>query len=180
MVRYGLLLCLLAILSGPLYTEPGYSTIQHSISELAAQNTDNAWIMRLGLLALSVATIWGYAMKPILRNAPFAIFGIFMALSALLPHKPFIAGRPYSELLDIAHSAASSLAGFSAVVGFLVLAFATDRTADKLICGSLAVLYTALPLGMLAFPQYQGILQRTIFFSFIIWAFFRYPLTRDA
>lgn len=56
-IRAGAVICLVAFLAGPLYTEPGYDWVRHSISELAAQNTANAWIMRLGLFCLGAAAV---------------------------------------------------------------------------------------------------------------------------
>ena len=40
--------CALAILAGPLYTDPGYEWIRHSVSELAGQATSIAWVLTLG------------------------------------------------------------------------------------------------------------------------------------
>jgi hypothetical protein len=48
-VAAGALLCLATILLGPLYTEAGYDRVRHSVSELAAHGTENAWFMRIVL-----------------------------------------------------------------------------------------------------------------------------------
>lgn len=42
MIRAGVIVCALAILVGPSYTEAGYDWTGHAISELAAQSADNA------------------------------------------------------------------------------------------------------------------------------------------
>jgi putative copper export protein len=178
MIRAGVIVCLFAIALGPLYTEAGYDWTRHSVSELAAQNTGNAWIMRLGLFSLGSATVFGYFRERGKFNIFFLSFGFFIALSALLSHKPIIEGRPYSELLDQLHSACASLAGFSAVAGFVLKAVQTKAWRRKLTYASIATAYTILPLGMFELPEYQGVFQRIIFGSFILWVLIDNP-SRD-
>lgn len=178
MVRACLIICLVTILLGPLYTEPGYSFISHSISELAAQNTGNAWIMRVGLLSLGFATILGFIQQRNLLNFPFLIFGIFIALSAIFPHKPFMPDRDYSNAIDIVHSWFASLAGFSSVIGFTLRAVVATRVRKKIVYSVFVAAYTLLPAGMFIIPSIQGLLQRLIFISFILWAYIEYPKCR--
>lgn len=179
-VDAGVIVCLLAILFGPIYTEAGYDWVRHSVSELAAQNTDNAWVMRLGLASLGSAAILGYFQERARFNIFFLVFGLLIALSALLPHKPFIEDRPYSELLDWLHSACASLGGFSAVAGFVLETFRSKPFHRKLIYGTIALSYTVLPLAMFAVPDYQGVFQRIIFVSFIFWVLIDRPGEADA
>jgi hypothetical protein len=102
----------------------------------------------------------------------FLIFGICIIFSAFFSHRPFIAGRTFSEAIDYAHSVFSTLAGISAVAGFLLLAINAEAAARKLVYGSFAGAYTLLPIGMFFFPGSQGVLQRLIFGSFIAWQLF--------
>ncbi|MFQ6006805.1 MAG: DUF998 domain-containing protein [Woeseia sp.] len=111
-IRAGALVFLIAVLAGPLYTEPGYDWVRHSIGELAAQNTRNAWIMRFGLFCLGAATVLGYFRERSRFNVFFLFFGLTVGLSAFLPHKPFTVGRPFPDLLDQWHSAFATLGGF--------------------------------------------------------------------
>lgn len=162
-------ICLISIIFGPWYSEPGYDWLRHSISELAAQHTDNAWVMRLGLFSLGSGVILGFRSDRAKYNVLFLCFGVFIALSALFPHKPFIPGRPYSQTLDFAHSLCASIGGFSAVLGFVVLALRAETGARRAIYVTFATAYTVLPMAMLAFADLQGLFQRTIFISFIAW-----------
>jgi len=167
--RLAAALCLLAILLGPLYTEPGYSWVHNAISELAGQDTHNAWIMRLGLGLLGLSTIMGFIRQRDKFNVFFLLFGVFIMLSAIFPHKPFIEGRAYSEGLDQWHSAFASLGGMSAVGGFTMLAIRAPDTRPRWLYITLASAYTLLPMAMFALPAFQGLFQRMIFFSFILW-----------
>lgn len=99
----------------------------------------------------------------------FLSFGFFIALSAVLPHKPFIEGRPCSELLDQLHGACASLGRLSAVAGFVLKAVRSATWPVKSVYASIAAAYTMLPLAMFAIPAYQGVFQRIIFGSFILW-----------
>lgn len=169
-IRITAVFCLLTILLGSVYTEPGYDWIRHSISELAGQNTGNAWVMRLGLLGLGLGAAWGYLTRRSKYNIFFLVFGVFIVLAALFPHRPFVEGRAYSALIDDVHSVCSTIAGMSAVGGFLLLAIRATSTGRKLMYAALAAAYTILPLGMVVVPSVHGLLQRLIFGSFIAWS----------
>lgn len=160
------LICLTAIVFGPFYTEGGYSWVQHSVSQLAAQNTANAGVLRSGLVSLGAGTIWGHYANRAKYSVFFLIFDICIIFSAFFSHRPFIAGRAFSEVVDSAHRKFSTLAGLSAVAGSFLLAVNAKATARKLVYGSFAGAYTLLPMGMFFFPGSQGVLQRLIFGEF--------------
>ncbi|MDH4106840.1 MAG: DUF998 domain-containing protein [Gammaproteobacteria bacterium] len=180
-IRVLVLASLAAIFAGPWYTEPGYDWIAHSVSELAGQHTKNAWIMRGGLLALGAASIAGFlAFRPGF-NVLFAGFGLFIALSALFPHKPFVTDRPYSELLDQVHSICASVAGLCAVLGFVFKARVAEARAAMLSYALIAAAYTLVPMLMFSLPAWQGLFQRALFLSFSIWVLADgLPRRRDA
>lgn len=161
--------CLAAIFAGPWYTEPGYDWTLHSVSELAGQDTRNAWIMRGGLFALGLASIVGYAAYRPRFNLLFAAFGLFIAMSALFPHKPFVAGRPFSEALDQVHSVFASLGGLCAVLGFVLKARVAGTRPCALAYAVIAIAYTLLPLLMFSVPSLQGLFQRLLFVSYAAW-----------
>lgn len=128
-----------------------------------------------GLLLPSMGIVIGFFGERRRADVPFLAFGIFVALSAVFPHRPFVEGRAFSETTDMIHSVVSFLTGLSAVVGFIVR-FVVDRnTWKRVIYLSLVVLYTILPLMMVFFPTLEGALQRVIFGSFFVWAVMDYP-----
>lgn len=170
LVRLLVLGCLATIIAGPWYTEPGYDWLSHSVSELAGQQTRNAWVMRLGLIALGLASVVGYlAFRPGF-NIPFAAFGLLIGLSAIFPHKPFVADRPYSELMDQLHSAFASIGGLCAVLGFALKARNAGTAAARYGYALIAAAYTLLPVLMFSIPAWQGLFQRALFVSYGAWA----------
>jgi hypothetical protein len=173
--RLGILLASLAILLGPFYSEPDYAWFSHTVSELAAQNTRNAWVMQAGLFVLGAGILVDYLRSRQPRDIPFAIFGLFIALSAIFPHKPFIDGRSFSGDIDFVHSIFASFAGVAAVVGFILRFVNEERRGVKVIYLTLSVAYTILPGMMVVYPSLAGAFQRMIFFSFFIWAWFDFP-----
>jgi len=52
--------------------------------------------------------------------------------------------------------------------------------ARKLVYASIAGLYTVLPIGMFAIPEFQGLFQRIVFGNFILWVLIDNPGDGDA
>jgi hypothetical membrane protein len=46
----GVIVALTAIVAGPFFSVPGYSSVRNAISELGAQASPNAWIMNAGFV----------------------------------------------------------------------------------------------------------------------------------
>ncbi len=178
MTRIGVLAALIAIVFGPLYTDPQYNWLHHTVSELAAQNTRNAWVMQIGLSALGIGIAVDFLRHRHPADIPFVAFGLFVTLSALFPHRPFVEGRAFSEALDLIHSVCASLTGLSAVLGFVVRCIVEKQLQKKWVYASLAVMYTVLPLMMTIYPSLAGVFQRVIFGSFFVWAVMDYPKTK--
>lgn len=168
-IRGAVIFCALAIMFGRLYTDSGYDWIRHSISELAGQSTTNAWIMRTGLPALGSATVFGFFRLRSRYNVFLLVFDASIALTGVFPHRPFDLDKEFSEPLDQLHSLFASLGGFFAVLGFVYKAIETTSVPQKAISALLAALYTLLSAAMFYWPEYQGLFQRVIFGTFIIW-----------
>jgi hypothetical protein len=175
LTRTGILVFAAAALAGPWYTVEGYSSVSNLISQLGAQKTQNNFIMVAAFLALGIGIVADGIRrfrKPVL---PFIAFGIFMALAGLLAHKPISTSGEYSEVAHQAHSALATLAGISITVGLLwqaVLAFTFRSRAIIII---LAVLCLALPICMLAFQEFQGLIQRLMYLLIFAWLWIYFP-----
>lgn len=169
MIRAAVIICALAIVLGPWYTEPGYDWVRHSISELAGQDTANAWVMRVGLAALGASAVMACLSRRPRFNLFFLVFGVSIVLTALFPHRPFILERAYSESLDRAHSLFATAGGFAAVLAFAFEAGKPGPLPSRILAGLLAGLYTALSAAMFRWPDAQGLFQRIIFGTFILW-----------
>jgi len=175
---YGVVIAILAITLGPLYTAPGYDWLRHSVSELAAQNTRNAWIMQTSLVLIGVGILIDFYRSRQTVDIPLAVFAVAIILTGVFPHKPITDGVVYSESLDWWHSVFSGVTGFSAVVASLVRFFATRDIKRKTVYFTLVLLYTVLPMAMFNLPAYEGVFQRIIFGSFFTLVLLDFPWRR--
>jgi hypothetical protein len=168
----GIIAFLLAATLGPLASDPDYSSLAHTTSELAGQAMPNAWIMRLGFMSFGLCTALAAALR--LRDRPYTAvpliaFGTAMMIAAIWSNAPIDRAVAHSTREDEIHSIAASLMG---------LAFATACVArlwmsafsfkDPLTWIALAA-SIGLPLGMVALPGVDGGLQRLMFAISFVW-----------
>lgn len=173
--RAGIVLFVLAVAAGPLYTVPGYSAVGNLISELAAQNTPRNILMSGAFVALGVG-IAVDGLRPFApAQAPFIGFGVFMALAGLFGHRPISSGVPYAEWVHTAHSALATAAGISITVAFVWQAVRQPSLVRRAVAAALAVLCLVLPLTMLSFPAVQGAVQRLMYLLVFTWLWLHYP-----
>ena len=173
--RIGILIFAATALAGPWYTLEGYSSVSDLISQLGAQNTQNSIVMVAGFLALGIGLVADGIRrfcKPVL---PFIAFGLSMALAGLMAHKPLSPTVEYSEGAHLAHSALATLAGISITVGLLWQAVFASTFRSRAITITLAVLCFALPLCMMAFQEFQGLIQRIMYLLLFVWLWIYFP-----
>jgi hypothetical membrane protein len=180
LTRIGIIIFMIAALTGPMYTVEGYSSVRNVISELGAQNTPYSWIMILGFLALGLGIIAGCIQAFNKSIIPFILFGLFMALAGFFPHKPVNPDIEYNKFLHQAHSMLATLAGISISVGLLWRAVLATSTFGRIIPLILGVICFALPMSMIAFPDYQGLIQRIMYLLIFIWLWKNIPLKNTA
>ena len=162
----------LAATTGPVFSHPDYSSIAHTTSELAGQGMPDAWIMRSGFAAFGLCTAMAAAMR--LRDRPFTsapliVFGAAMLAAAVWSNAPIDRSVVYSLREDAIHSAAASLMGLAFAVACLARLWMTAfPLRDGLSWLALAA-SIGLPLGMIAFPNVDGGLQRLMFAISFVW-----------
>ncbi len=179
LTRAGLLLFSAAVLAGPWYTVDGYSVVRNVVSELGAQHTPNNLIMVSGFLALGIGLV-ADGLRNFQRMAiPFMAFGAFMGLAGFFAHKPLDPNVPFTEAAHAAHSVLASLAGISVTVGLIWYGVRAGRSWRRTASLALAVLCVALPLAMLAFPGYQGLIQRVMYLLIFAWLWKFFPGLRS-
>ena len=162
-------------LAGPWYTVEGYSPVSNLVSQLAAQNTPNSFVMVAGFLAFGIGIVADGVRrfsKPVL---PFIAFGLCMALAGLLAHKPLSPAVAFSGPAHQAHSALATLAGISITAGLLWQAALASTFRLRAIAIALAALCLALPLCMLIFQGGQGLIQRLMYLLVFAWLWVHYP-----
>jgi hypothetical membrane protein len=173
--RAGIVLFVLAVATGPLYTVPGYSAVGNLISELAAQNTPRNVLMSGAFVALGVGIVVDGLRHFALAQAPFIGFGFFMVLAGLFGHRPISPGVPYAEWAHTAHSALATAAGISITVAFVWQAVRQPSFVRRAVAATLAALCLVLPLAMLSFPDVQGAIQRLMYLLIFTWLWLHYP-----
>jgi hypothetical protein len=175
MTRIAIVVFALMVLTGPLYTVDGYSSISNVISELGAQRTQNNYIAIGGFLVLGLGILFGSFRKFSCQIVPFALFGLFMAIAGLSPHKPIDQSLVYSSTLHGIHSASATLAGISITVGFVWQGLLSKSAIGKTVCFYLAVVCFAFPMLMLAYGDYQGLIQRLMYLQIFAWLWVMHP-----
>jgi hypothetical protein len=132
--------------------------------------------MVAGFLALGIGIVADGIRRFRTPVLPFIAFGFFMALAALLAHKPLLPAVEYSEGAHRAHSVLATLAGISITVGLLWQAVFASLFRSRAIIIILAVLCLALPLCMLAFQEFQGLIQRIMYLLLFAWLWINFPI----
>lgn len=160
MTRLSILVFVLAVVSGPLYTAPGYSSVSNVISELAAQNTHYNWLMASAFVLLGAALIFDGSRNYRHAMLPFMAYGLFFGAAGLFGHKPITPGVPYEEWMHAAHGALASVSGTALTIGFIWQAIKAKTAGYRWMTATLAFLCLALPLCMLWQPAVQGVVQR--------------------
>lgn len=173
--RIGILIFAVTALAGPLYTVEGYSSARNLISQLGAQNTQNSYVMVVGFLALGIGIVVDGIRRFSRPVFPFIIFGLCMAIAGIFAHKPLLPDVNYSEGAHRAHSAMATVAGISITVGLIWQALLTLTFLSRVIILALATMCFALPLCMLAFQEFQGLVQRLMYLLLFIWLWIYFP-----
>lgn len=170
-----LALSMVALLSAPLLMPAGYSWVQHTISESAAQGLAGAWLARLGFLLFGLAVIW----LTNTLNTTWArgvvwlhtAFGVCMIATAAFSHKPWLIGVPYDRIEDALHSFTATAMGFAFTLA-LVFRLLQRSQHDKLgrtLDGIAIIAATAIPLLMFTNTMIAGLVQRLMFLISYLW-----------
>ena len=102
--RISIIIFAITVLTGPFYTVDNYSHIRNLISELGAQQTKNNFIMIIGFLILGLGILMDSYKKISYPIIPFALFGIFMIMAGIFPHKPADTSLSYNHTFHSLHS----------------------------------------------------------------------------
>jgi hypothetical protein len=165
----------IALFSVPATLPDGYSWVEHTASEAAAQGLEGAWLARLAFLLFGFAAILvGGSARD--RWQPGAVlllagFGVLMIGAAAFSSRSWEEGAPYDDVEDLLHSIAATLMGFAFALGvFLVL---LSRGPDQPLrrgFDRVAILCSVvLPAGMTIWPDVDGLLQRLMFVVAYLW-----------
>lgn len=171
LIFLALLASVLCLALGPLAVSDGYSVVEHTTSEAAAQATAGAWLTRTGFLLFGLGVFCLSAVKrgwPSSAQALHGLFGLLLTSTAVYSHRPFIDGVEYDRVEDMLHSVAATGMGFAFVFGVLVVGW--RRIPRWKIADAVAlVAATAIPITMMATEGVDGLLQRGMFLVAYVW-----------
>jgi len=168
------ILLLLAAFVLPYFSAEGYNGVQHSLSELGAQNAPNGWMMNAVFILLSIATAW--LGTRVLRRFwfPFYLlcfFVISLGLTAFYHHAP-ITETLYLERTHVMHSIFSTITGVVFSVYCAAMVITLQRRLDKALAFFMLCLAVGLSLLIVVFPDFTGVFQRVLFITAFGWIFY--------
>lgn len=161
----------------PCYSAPEYSLISNTLSQLGAQNTQNAWIMNFTFISLGISSIiagWRYLKGFAFQRLFLILFGISLMLAAFFNHAPVNTLIPYKISENGWHSYFIFITGLTFIILTVSSTFIPGKQADKLVAivAGLSVLF--LSVLMSKATQTAGVWQRLSFiisFGWMIYSF---------
>jgi len=165
----------LALGLAPLLMPESYSWVSNTTSESAAQALEGAWLARLGFLIFGLAVLWLSALAAEswgrVGSAFHRTFGILMLATAVFSHRPLALNASFDHTEDLLHSTATTVMGFAFAFGVLaVMVVSHRRSTRKRVLDSIAIAASVvIPLGMVVWGDYAGMLQRLMFLVAYIW-----------
>ena len=176
---YAVAYIILFLLIAHLIVGEPYLWYRNSISQLAAQAYQYAWIMRLGFIGFGVIVqivgiVRMMSARPYsYREVPIMLYGLAILLSGIFSTSPFIKGITYSEQEARIHSFFATSAGVALTVGVLLYALTdTARRAGHLIA---LVLITGVSFLLGAVPTIGGVTQRLLWLVGFAWLVYLGP-----
>jgi hypothetical membrane protein len=161
-----------------------YNWTENTISDLGAQNYNNADIMRIGFIGFGILINLGillnifYYKKFKFPDILIMIYGISILLTGFFSTAPFDGSINYSLTHDRLHSIFAQIAGIAfsfAIIGYLIIAQSSKKY-FHLIFFVLVIGISAL-FGLSAngiIPIDKGIIQRFLYFVSFIWIWIVY------
>lgn len=162
----GISIMLMALFVGPLFSPPEFSWVQHSTSEQAGQYLAGAWIMRVGFVGYGLGTLSAaltdWSTRPVVRAA-LMVFGLGLVGTAMWSNASILPDVLSDAREDWLHSVASGIVGTAFAAACAARLFAPGGSRRNALAWTGLVISIALPLAMIAWPDFRGLFQRTMF-----------------
>ena len=172
---YVLLLLVMFVL--PYFSAPEYSIIRNTLSQLGAQNTQNAWIMNFTFVSLGIGSViagWRYFEGFAFQRLFLILFGISLTLAAFFNHAPVNPLIQYEISEDGWHSYFIFTAGLTFVILTVSSTFIIENHTDRLLAAGAGLSVILLSALMTEVAQAAGVWQRLSFiisFGWLIYCF---------
>lgn len=163
-----------ALALAPALMPAGYSWVEHTTSESAAQGVDGAWLARAGFLLFGfgvLATAVTTRKWSIAARVAHATFAICMIAAAAFSSRPADVNAPYVASEDTLHSVVASLMGIAFAVGVVLVAARRARGSwfYMLLDAAAIIASVAIPLAMATWDDRAGLAQRVMFAIAFAW-----------
>jgi hypothetical membrane protein len=171
---------LIVIIVAHFFAPAGYDWSEHSISELAAQGHEHAWIMRGGFigfgvfLPLSLIALWRHRGRPAIGDVFIIFYGLSILLSGVFSTAPIDPTIVYSMNDAKLHSLFATIAGISMSIAITWRIFSSRSRSEKVVHLAFMIIITSLSLafglaesGTLLIGK--GIIQRVLYLTGFAW-----------
>jgi hypothetical membrane protein len=172
---YALLILVMFIL--PFFSTSEYSIIRNTLSELGAQNTQNAWIMNFTFVSLGIGSIiagWRYFEGFAFQRLFLFLFGISLTLAAFFNHAPVNTLTQYKIPEDGWHSYFIFTSGLTFIILTVASTFMFKKQADKLLATITGISAIFLSVLMSEAAQMAGVWQRLFFIISLGWMIYTF------
>lgn len=183
-INIGVLFFVLLTILAQNYTPKNYRWQEKTLSDLAIQGYQNAWIMKLGFILFGLFITLGFFIKYIQIDNFYStdflmvVYGISMFFSGVFSTTTKEEKKLFKKTYDIIHS---SLAYFSGIIlAFTILFFAINTNGDirkihimfLVLSGIISILFSLSKTKHLRIEH--GMIQRLAVFVGLIWIILNY------
>jgi hypothetical protein len=162
------------------FTTTPYDWKTNIVSELASQNYQYRWIMKIGfilfggLLAIGITNKLINGNGRLINELPIMIYGIAILISGIYSTKPIVSGIEYSELESQIHSYSAQIAGMAFSIGLLIHVFTEKNPNLKIIHFVTFIFVVGLSALFGLINSNVGIIQRIMYLGSFVWLVFCY------
>lgn len=157
------------------FTNSPYDWKSNTVSELAAQNYQYRWIMKIGFILFGGILAAGIINKILSGNGklitelPILVYGLAILVSGLYSTKPIVSGTEYSELESQIHSYSAQIAGMAFSTGLLIHGITASNTNLKIIHFATFIFVVGLSALFGLMNSNVGIIQRIMYLGSFVW-----------
>jgi len=171
---------LVAIIIAQILIPETYDWVTNSISQLGAQDYDQAWIMQAGFIGFGLILAFGIVKRLIKKQAswqsdvPLLIYTIAIIFTGVFQAKPFSASDDYSIQEAKIHSGFAISAGLALSLSMFVYIFISKSQIEKVWHWIFMFLIMIFSMLFFMVKEYDGVIQRILMLIGFIWLVFLY------
>ncbi len=174
-VRIAIAWLVAALIAAHLLAPESYSFVGDTLSELASQSYEHAWVTRSGFMGFGLFLAWQHSSDLVHVQGYWAqallllLYGSCIALTAVFSTAPFEDGVAFSEPESFLHSIFATLAGICLAGAMLMAAWRAPTQEERWRHVGALAFVTATSALFAALPEYQGVTQRALWIGGGAW-----------